>query len=158
MSNMCNGYNERCGFQDNEDSDEEETAKNQRANYLMHKRLKIKPFPGRPSMSSELKRTTIPQAVGKFIDRRSRTACALGVLQLGANGEWTDKQPSWYNFNHTYNMYEEETERQVRCPGKFGSESCGKRDCLMATIFHLNDVHKTSNKEIGKWLKEKYNL
>lgn len=151
---MCNSYDSRCGFKDNDDSNEEETAKNQRANYMMHKRLKNKPFPGRPSMSSELRLTTIPQVIGKFIDRRSRTACALGVLTLGAHGTWTDKEPSWYHFNHTYNMYEEETERQVKCPEK----NCFNRDCLMAMVFHLNDVHETTNKNIGKWLKEKYNL
>ncbi len=154
MSNMCNNYDSRCGFQDNEDSDDEEARKNYRANYMMHKRLKIKPFPGRPSMSGELKQTKIPQAIGKFIDRRTRTACALGVLTLGADGKWNDKEPSWYNFNHTYNMYEEETERQVRCPEK----NCRNRDCIMAMVFHLNDVHETKNKDIGKWLKEKYNL
>lgn len=149
----CNGFDERCGFQSAEGrSPEEERQLNKSANYFMHKRLERNPFPLKPSMSSTLKKTKIPQVIGKFIQPIAKKACALGVLHLGATNNWKSKEPSWFFIDRTYNMYEEETLRIVPCP------NCFRRDNLMAIIFHLNDWHGMTNFKIGSWLEEKYHL
>lgn len=157
----CNKYNSRCGFIPHKSSKEEDQKLNTKANYMMNKRLLENPFPDRPSMSTELKFSEIPQVIGKFIDMTTKSACVLGVLDLAAGGHWDDEEPRWEKINDYYNFYEVETERQIRCPGEgefSWQKRCHESDCLMAILFHLNDVHKWSNALIGNWLSDKYNL
>jgi len=149
---LTNGFDDRCGFVDNERDDHEIAKVNREANRLMNRRLKENPFPYRSSMSFVLKTTNIPQVIGKFISEKKGAACALGVLTLAAGGTWKQKCIKWGQLDHGYNNYPEETERTVRCP------KCSQYINLMATLYHLNDVHGLSNFKIGEWLERRYNL
>lgn len=151
---LVNEYDSRKGFQTvTFGSYDERIAKyrewNHNAQCAMMRRLKLKS--GKMRISTFLMRTKIPQVFGKFLMPRAEKACALGALQIGAGGKFTDEEIKWWMVKSKFDVFDQEWSRHVKCP------QCYERNCLSAIIYHLNDVHKMSNYNIGRWLR-KYHL
>ena len=147
----CNGYDSRCGFHTDYSSKEATEKLKRYANILMQEREVGETFKGRLKLSDILINTTIPQIFGEFISKTDTEACALGVIHLEGGGHRNACSPDWDIIRSKYDVYNEELDQQVKCT------KCKKLNSLSAMIFHMNDVHEMTNKQIGKWLK-KYGL
>lgn len=147
----CNGYNSRCGFSTDYSSEEAVKKQIRYAKILMEEREVGEPFKGRMKISDILINTTIPQIFGDFIGKKDVEACALGAIHLEAGGHRKACKPDWNLIRSKYDCYNEELDQRVKCT------KCKKVNSLSAMIFHMNDVHELTNKQIGKWLK-RYNL
>lgn len=147
----CNGYNSRCGFHDAHNSAEEEAKLVKYCKILMQERELGETFKGRLKLSEVLINTTIPQIFGGFINSESMEACALGVIHLEGGGHRKSCKPDWDMIERNYDLYSEELNQRVKCP------KCKIHGGLAGLIYHMNDVHELTNKQIGKWLR-KYGL
>jgi len=147
----CNGYNSRCGFVTATRDTKAVEKLNQYASILKQEREVAEPFKGRLKLSDVLINTTIPQIFGGFIDPNNMEACALGAIHLEGGGHRNSCQPDWRMIEDNYDLYHEEIDQRVDCI------KCKNNDSLGAMIYHMNDVHEMTNKQIGKWLR-KYGL
>lgn len=149
-----NGHDSRRGFNTVTYENHEEYMTKRREAYrlavkYMRRRLRLKS--GKPRISAYLMKTKIPQTFDKFLMPKARKACVLGAIHIGAGGKFTDEEVSWWKVNSHFDVFEQEWERNVKCP------ECDEHNCLSAVMVHLNDEHKKSNYSVGKWLK-KYHL
>ncbi len=143
----CNGFDARCGFHNAHNSEEYEAKLNKLCKILMQEREVGEIFKGRLKLSEVLINTTIPQIFGEFISKTDMEACALGVIHLEGGGHRKSCKPDWDMIERNYDLYPEELNQRVPCP------KCKQLTGLSGLIFHMNDVHKMTNKQIGKWLK-----
>jgi len=143
----CNGFDSRCGFHNAHNSEEYEAKLNKLCKILMQEREVGEIFKGRLKLSEVLINTTIPQIFGEFISKTDMEACALGVIHLEGGGHRKSCKPDWDMIERNYDLYPEELNQRVPCP------KCKMRSGLAGLIFHMNDVHEMTNKQIGKWLK-----
>ncbi len=143
----CNSYDSRCGFSSSSYTPEEMKKFNKYCKVLMQERELGEPFKGRLKLSEVLINTTIPQIFGGFINSESMEACALGVIHLEGGGHRNSCAPDWGMIANKYDLYTEELDQNVKCP------KCKKTNAVASMIYHMNDVHEMTNKQIGKWLK-----
>lgn len=147
----CNGYDSRCGFVSSSNGEEHELRLIRYCKILMQEREVGETFKGRLKLSEVLINTTIPQIFGGFINPNEMEACALGAIHLEGGGHRNACSPDWGLIESKYDVYSEELNQRVKCP------KCKKLSGLAGLIFHMNDVHEMTNKQIGKWLR-KYGL
>ena len=114
----------------------------------MQQRELGEPFKGKFKISDLLINTTIPQIFAGFIDHENMEACALGAIHLEVGGHRNENKPNWRLIIDNCDLYDEELDQRVPCP------KCKNVNTLASQIYHTNDVHEMTNKQIGKWLKE----
>ena len=144
----CNSYDSRCGFTSSSALTGKEMEKfNKYCQILMQERELGEPFKGRFKISDLLINTTIPQIFSGFIDKKNMEACALGAIHLEVGGHRNSCKPDWDLIINNCDLYDEELDRREKCP------KCDKVNAVASLIYHMNDVHEMTNKQIGKWLK-----